>query len=194
MTLEEILKSQGLSEEQIQTITGEMKQNKIFTSGEENIDIRFNKLKTEHDTKLQELDNANTLIKELQSATKGNEDLQGKIAGYQEQVETLQAELTKAKEDAAIKVALLAEKAVDVDYLTFKLREKGDLKLDDKGEIKGLDDKIAALKTQMPAMFEAPKAKEIEENRLPHGGGENKPSEPKSLADALQQAYETTDE
>ena len=38
MTLQEILKSQGLSEEQIQKIVGEMKQNKIFTASEENLD------------------------------------------------------------------------------------------------------------------------------------------------------------
>lgn len=194
MTLTEILKSQGLTDEQIEKITGEMKQNKIFTAGEENLDIRFGKLKTDHEAKLAELDKANGLIKELQTATKGNEDLQGKIGEYQSQVEQLQAELTRTKEDAAIKVALLAEKAVDVDYLTFKLREKGDLQLDDKGEVKGLDDKIAALKTQMPAMFEAPAGKRIDENRLPHGGENDKPSEPKSLADALQQAYETDDE
>ena len=39
MTLEEILKSQGLSDEQVKTITGEMKQNKIFTTNEENLDL-----------------------------------------------------------------------------------------------------------------------------------------------------------
>lgn len=41
MTLQEILKSQGLTDEQIQTIVGEMKQNKIFTASEENLDIRY---------------------------------------------------------------------------------------------------------------------------------------------------------
>ena len=190
MTLTEILKSQGLTDEQIETITGEMKQNKIYTSSEENADIRLSKLKTDHESKIAELDKANGLIAELQKSTKGNEELQGKIGEYQNQVKALQAELEKTKEDAAIKVALLAEKALDVDYLTYKLREKGEIALDQNGEVKGLDDKIAALKTQMPAMFEAAKPREIEENRLPHSSGENKQPDPASLADALQQRYE----
>ena len=44
MTLQEILKSQGLSDEQIESVIGEMKQNKIFTVSEENLDIRYGKL------------------------------------------------------------------------------------------------------------------------------------------------------
>ena len=48
MNLIEILKSQGLSDEQINTIKGEMKQNKIYTAGEENLDIRYGKLKNDH--------------------------------------------------------------------------------------------------------------------------------------------------
>ena len=45
MDLKEILASQSLSEEQITAIETAMKENKIYTSAEENIDIRYNKLK-----------------------------------------------------------------------------------------------------------------------------------------------------
>lgn len=189
MTLQEILKSQGLSDEQVEAVVGEMKQNKIFTAGEENLDIRFGKLKTEHEGQKAELEKANGLIAELQKSVKGNEAATAKIAEYQAEVEKLQAELQQTKADAAVKVALLAEKALDTDYLTFKLREKGDLEIDEKGEVKGLSDKIAALKTQFPTMFEASQAKKIDENRLP-GGGDNHETEPKDLAEALQQRYE----
>ena len=41
MTLQEILAAQNLNEEQIAAIEAAMKENKIFTSGEENIDIRY---------------------------------------------------------------------------------------------------------------------------------------------------------
>lgn len=41
MTLQEILKSQGLTDEQVTKVVGEMKQNKIFTADEENLDIRY---------------------------------------------------------------------------------------------------------------------------------------------------------
>lgn len=106
-----------------------------------------------------ELDTANGLISELKKGTKGNEELQGKITGYESQVADLQKQLQETKIKAAIKVALLSEKAVDVDYLTFKLNEKlnekGEtLELDENDNIKGWDDKLSGLKTQFPKMFE----------------------------------------
>ena len=106
-----------------------------------------------------ELKSANDLIAELKKGTKGNEELQGKITGYESQVSELQKQLLETKIKAALKVALLSEKAVDVDYLTFKLneklREKGEaLELDENENIKGWEDKLSGLKTQFPKMFE----------------------------------------
>lgn len=190
MTLEEILKSQGLTDEQIQTITGEMKQNKIFTAAEENLDIRYGKLKTDSEAQKAELEKANGLIAELQKASKGNADALAQIDQYKAEVEQLQKELQQQKIDAAVKVGLLAEHALDVDYLSFKLREDGDLELTDKGDIKGWTDKVAGLKTKFPTQFEGDKQKQIEPNKLPQGDPEPKPAEPKSLADALQQHYD----
>lgn len=157
MTLEEILKSQGLSDEQITTITGEMKQNKIFTSGEENLDIRYNKLKGDFDNQGEQLGEANKLIEELKKSSKGNEDLLGKISTYEGQIENLQEQLKQSQLDSAIKISLLEAKVSDVDYMTFKLKEKGELELGEDGHIKGIDDKIAALKTQFPTQFETAK-------------------------------------
>ncbi len=154
MTLEEILKSQGLSDEQIQTITGEMKQNKIFTSTEENLDIRYNKLKGDFDNQGVQLGEANKTIEELKKASKGNEEALGKIAGYETTIENLQEQLKQAQLDSEIKIALLAAKVSDVDYMTFKLKEKGELELGEDGHIKGIDDKIAGLKTQFPGQFD----------------------------------------
>ena len=120
-----------------------------------------------------ELEQANSLIAELKKGTKGNEELQGKITAYEGQVAELQQQLAETKLKAAIKVALLSEKAVDVDYLTFKLneklKEKGEaLELDDNDRIKGWDEKLAGLKTQFPTMFEAGQKKIIEPNKLPN--------------------------
>lgn len=168
MTINEILKSQGLSDEQIETILGEMKQNKIFTASEENLDVRFGKLKTDRDGKAAELEKANGLIAELQKSAKGNEEMQGKIQAYETEVQQLRDELERTKVDAAVKVALLSEHALDVDYLAFKLKEKGELALDENGEIKGWADKAAALKTQFPTQFESAETqRKVEPNRLP---------------------------
>lgn len=195
MTLEEILRSQGLNDEQVESIVGEMKQNKIFTASEENLDVRYGKLKTDHEGKLAELEKANGLISELQKTNKGNEEMQTQITDYKNQVEQLQQEIEQTKIDAAIKVALLSEKALDVDYLTFKLREKGDaLELDEQGNIKGWKDKLDSLKTQFPTQFETAGengkgAKKIDENKLPQPEQDKGEPEPKNLEDALEQYY-----
>lgn len=166
MNLNEIFNSNGIDEKTANAILSAMKENKIYTANEENLDVRYSKLKNEHESKLNELVEANNLIAELKKSNKGNEDLQSKITNYENQVTQLQEELRKTKLDSAIKVALLSEKAADVDYLTFKLKEKGELELDENDKIKGWNDKIAALKTQFPTQFENSGSKKIEENKL----------------------------
>lgn len=141
-----------------------------------------------------ELEAANNLIEELKKGTKGNEELQGKVGAYEAQVAQLQEQLKQSQLDAAIKVALLGAKALDVDYMTFKLKEKGELELDDKGHIKGIDDKIAGLKTQFPTQFEAGKKDVIiDPNPLPGGSGGGS-AEPKTLAEALEIQYNESKE
>jgi hypothetical protein len=167
MNLIEIMKAKGISEDIIQAVQEDMKANKVFTASEENLDIRYGKLKTDHDGKLAELAEANNLIAELKKNNKGNEGLQQKVTDYEAKIEQLQAENAKIKLDAAIKVELLSSKALDVDYLTFKLKEKGELELDENGKIKGWDDKIAALKTQFPTQFESSGGKKYDEHKLP---------------------------
>lgn len=175
MTLEEILKSQGLSDEQIKTITGEMKQNKIFTTAEENLDIRYNKLKGDFDNQALQLGESTKLIEQLKAGTKDSEKLQGLITEHEGTIAQLQAELATAKLESAVKVALLNAKATDIEYMTFKLKEKGELELDENGQIKGIDDKIAGLKTQFPTQFENGTGNgiKIDANPLPQ------PNEPK---------------
>lgn len=169
MTLQEILKSQGLNDEQIKTITGEMKQNKIFTSSEENLDIRYGKLKTDFDNLTKQHGESTTLIEQLKKDNAGNEQLQSKITDYESKIQDLEQELENTKIDSALKVALLESGVTDVDYLSFKIKEKGEIKLDDKGKIKGFDETLAGLKTQFPQHFKTSKIdKNINENRLPN--------------------------
>lgn len=119
-----------------------------------------------------ELDKANGLIAELKKGTKGNEELQGKITGYETTVAELQKALAETKIKGALKVALLSAKALDIDYLTYKINEKlrGEgktLELDENENIKGWDDLLAGLKTQHPTMFESAMGGKIDPNLLP---------------------------
>jgi hypothetical protein len=174
MNISEILKAKGIADDVIKGILDDMKANKIYTASEENLDIRYNKLKTDHDGVNKQLTEAQALIENLQKSTKGQEAAQQQIADYKAQAEKLAAELEQTKIEAEIKVGLLSEKALDVDYLTFKLKEKGELALDENGKIKGWEDKVAALKTQLPNQFESAGSKKIIENKLPddNGGGD----------------------
>ena len=168
MTIAEILKANGVDDNAAKAILDAMKENKIYTASEENLDIRYGKLKGDHEGVTKQLAEANSLIEELKKSNKGNEGLQEKVAAYETQVQQLQAELEQTRIDAAVKVGLLDSKALDVDYLTFKLKAKGDaLTLDENGKIRGWDDKLAALKTQFPQQFESSGKKTIIENRLP---------------------------
>lgn len=150
-------------------------------------------LQAKFDSQTEELATANTLIAELKKGTKGNEELQGKITAYEGEVADLKQELADTKLKSAIKVALLSEKAVDVDYLTFKLneklKEKGEtLELDENDNIKGWAAQLEGLKTQFPTMFNVGK-KEIDSKRLPESNHDNE-AEPKSLEEALKIQYE----
>lgn len=168
MNLIEILKAKGISDDIIKAVQDDMKANKIFTASEENMDIRYKKLKDEHDTVVKERDEGKTLIETLQKSNKGNEGLQKQVADYQSKMEQLQTELQQTKIDSAINVGLLAAgvKPDDVDYVTFKLKAKGEIELDEQGNIKGWDDKLAGLKTQFPANFTSTGSKTYEEHKL----------------------------
>lgn len=167
MTLQELLKARGMTDEVIAEVMADMKTNKIFTAGEENLDIRYGKLKGQFDELTGKHTAAEARIAELMQSAEGNETLQTALAAEKAQTEALRKELEQTRLKSAVKVALLEAKANDIDYMTFKLEEKGELALDENGKIKDWEDKIAGLKTQFPAQFEGSGAKKVEPNKLP---------------------------
>lgn len=169
MTLQEILKAKGLDDESIESVIGEMKQNKIFTTAHENMDVRYPKLKADHENLTAQHGESTKLIEQMKSDTKNNEALQGKITGYESTIAQLQEQLKQTKVESAARVALIGAKCIDVEYALFKLKEKGELELDDNDQIKDIDDKLAGLKTQIPNQFESGAAqKEIQQHKLPN--------------------------
>lgn len=197
--MEELLKGLGYTDEQIKAILDGMKEKKIFTSNEENLDIRYGKLKTDYDGKIGELENANKLIEDLKKKSKGNEDLQGKITEYETEKSRLQAENEKLKKENALKFGLLSSgaKKDDIDYLMFKINQNNpELKLDEQGNIKDLDDILDSTKKAYPANYESETKRKVEV-KVP-GGEEEKPGagekEPQSLEEALKQKYLKSEE
>ena len=141
---------------------------------------KYTSLETDLSGKTSELEKANGLIEELKKSTGKDEGLQQKITDYEAEIEKLKKENETLKTDNALKFALAAAGAVDVDYLVFKAKEKGEIKLGDDGKIKGEAELISGLKTQLPSMFgtsnnqqQNNNNRKIIENNLP-GGDDDK--------------------
>ena len=135
---------------------------------------KYSSLETDLTGKTTELEKANKLIEELKKSAGKDEATQQKIATYETEIADLKKENADLKTENALKFALVAAGAVDVEYLVFKAKEKGEIKLTEDGKIKGEDDLITGLKTQHPAMFQAPNNnqqnnRKILENNLPNG-------------------------
>lgn len=201
MTFEELLKSQGYTDEQIKAIAAGMKENKIYTASEENLDVRYGKLKTDYENLTTQHGESTKLIEQLKAGTKNSEELQGQINAYEGKMKDLETEYDKKVADLeaklqseqlnnAINLALRDANATDADYLAYKLKEKykDELALGEDGKIKGMDDKIAGLKTQFPSQFENQQQRKIEPQPLPEGN--KRKEEPTNLAEAIKAQYD----
>lgn len=165
MNITEIFKENGIGDDIAGKILEAMKANGIFLSAEENIDVRYGKLKTQHDTVSAQLKEANGTIEALKQSNAGNEELQKKVTEYEQTMKTMQTQLEQVKRDAALQVKLHEANATDVNYMTFCLNEKlkkdgKALELDESGDIKGWDDLLSGLQTQFPTFFDSAKGKD----------------------------------
>ena len=116
-------------------------------------------------SKTAELTKANELINQLKADDK-SEELTGKITKYETDIQNLQTALLNEKKSNALKLALSNAKAKDIDYITFKVQEKGDYDLDENGKIKGWDETLKNLKAEFPNQFETVQKKKIDEKKL----------------------------
>ena len=191
--MEELLKSLGYTDEQIQAVIAKMKEMKIYTSKEENIDLRYQKLQDDFNAKDGELGKANELIKKLQDGNKDNEGLQNKIKDYETEIAQMKKEQEQDKIDNAIKIALLSNKAKadDIDYLMFKIKNGGNkVELDDKGSLKNFD--IEDIKKTYKNNFESKSGEFVDVKKLGSengAAGTGDKEEPETLLDALKEKY-----
>ena len=164
MTLTEILKANGIDDEVVGKITADMKSNRIFTAGEENLDIRYAKLKNEHTTSTQTISELQKQIAEYEALKVQNATL---IEEANKRFADLQSENEKIKQDNALERALMEAKVQDVDYMKYKLKEKHPegFKLDENGKISSINAVLDDLKVQFPNQF-AKTEKKIEEKKL----------------------------
>ena len=171
MNLKEIMLANGIDSAIIDKIAQEMKANKIYTASEENLDIRYGKLKNEHTALTQQ-------ATDLQSQIAQFEQLKVQLTSQAEEankkIAEMQSENAKIKADYALERALMEAKVQDVDYMKFKIKEKhpDGFKLDENGKIESINTVIDDLKVQFPNQF-AKTEKKIEEKKLEKSDNDN---------------------
>lgn len=171
MNLKEIMLANGIDNAVIDKIASEMKANKIYTASEENLDIRYGKLKNEHTALTQQ-------ATDLQSQIAQFEQLKAQLTSQAEEankkIAEMQSENAKIKADYALERALMEAKVQDVDYMKFKIKEKhpDGFKLDENGKIESINTVIDDLKVQFPNQF-VKTEKKIEEKKLEKSDNDN---------------------
>ena len=171
MNLKEIMLANGIDNAVIEKIASEMKANKIYTASEENLDIRYGKLKNEHTALTQQTSDLQAQIAQFEQLkvqlTSQADEANRKIA-------EMQSENAKIKTDYALERALMEAKVQDVDYLKYKLKEKhpDGFKLDANGKIESINTVIDDLKVQFPNQF-VKTEKKIEEKKLEKSDNDN---------------------
>lgn len=147
MTFQELLREQGVSDEQIGNIEGGMRENRMYLSSEENIDLRYTKLRNKHEE-------AEKLIESLKKDAETSAETSRKVTEYEGRINELTAQIERDRLDSAVREALLASDATDVDYLMYKLRNgDAELRLGADGKVEGLQGRIESLRASYPNQF-----------------------------------------
>lgn len=173
MNFEELLKSQGFTDEQIAKITAGMSENSIFLTSDDNLSERFAKMKEQRDearTQLKEKEETitalETKITEQEQAITENQEALASIDELKAQLEAANNEKATISKTVKLEKALEKAGVTDMDYIKYKLGGVDTLEVDDKGEFTSLDNTLKDLKESLPSYFQS----ENPEPPAPEGG------------------------
>ena len=153
--LQEILKNNGLNEDQITNVLNSMKEAKVYTTKHENIDERYNKLKTqktELETQIKERD---TQLADLSKSNKDNEGLLNQIKDLQalnkKTTTDYENKINQMQFDYALEGALTNAKSKNNKALK-ALLNMDNIKYQE-GKLEGLQEQIKALQKDASYLF-----------------------------------------
>lgn len=164
MKLIDILKAQGVTDEQINKITASMKENKVYETSLENADERYSKMKAKKEDFEGQLKTANDTIADLKKNNADNETLQNTIKTHEATIATLQKEAETKDFNYALDTALKESKCKNTKAIKALLNMEG-IKLNE-GKFEGLEEQLKALKESDSYLFDA-------EEKQPGGSGFN---------------------
>ncbi|HBI94023.1 MAG TPA: hypothetical protein DDY58_17265 [Terrisporobacter glycolicus] len=153
MKLIDILKAQGLTDEQISKITASMKENKVYETSLENADERYSKMKGKKEEFEGQLKTANDTIADLKKNNTDNETLQNTIKDHEATIATLQKEAETKDFNYALDAVLKDNKCKNSKALKALLNMEG-IKLNE-GKFEGLEEQLKTLKESDSYLFDA---------------------------------------
>ena len=153
--IQEILKNNGLNEDQITNILNSMKEAKIYTTKHENIDERYNKLKTQKNELESQIKERDTQLADLSKSNKDNEGLLNQIKDLQalnKQTTTdYENKINQMQFDYALEGALNNAKSKNNKALK-ALLDMNSIKYQE-GKLEGLQEQIEALQKDASYLF-----------------------------------------
>ncbi|WP_434793103.1 hypothetical protein TPDSL_22920 [Terrisporobacter petrolearius] len=152
MKLIDILKAQGLTDEQINKITASMKENKVYETSLENADERYSKMKGKKEDFEGQLKTANDTIADLKKNNTDNETLQNTIKDHEATIENLKKEAETKDFNYALDTALKESKCKNTKALKALLNMEVIKVNGDK--VEGLEDQLKTLKESDSYLFD----------------------------------------
>ena len=154
--IQEILKNNGLNEDQITNILNSMKESKVYTTKHENIDERYNKLKTQKTELEAQIKERDTQLADLSKNNKDNEGLLNQIKDLQalnKQTTTdYENKINQMQFDYALEGALTNAKSKNNKALK-ALLNMDNIKYQE-GKLEGLQEQIEALQKDASYLFD----------------------------------------
>lgn len=147
MDLREILREAGVEEKAIKQILTTMKAEKIYTTNEENADIRIKKFKEKQETLEEE-------IKEKDKKIEGYKTIEADKEKISNELETLKKEAADKEFNTVLDNALKEAKSKN-NKLVKALLDNEKLTLKD-GKLEGLEEQLEAIKKENDFLFDKP--------------------------------------
>ena len=152
MDFKELLKTKGLTDDQINSVISGMKENKIYLSNEENIDTRYKKLKDKKEEIEEQLKTANTTIANLKQYEADNEKLKEDIASFETKKAEYEKRLAEKDFNYALEDALKSYKSKN-NKLVKALLDTEKIKVVD-GKVIWWDEQLKSIKEENDYLFE----------------------------------------
>ena len=147
MDLREILREAGVEEKAIKQILTTMKAEKIYTTNEENADIRIKKFKEKQETLEEEINEKDKKIEGYKTIEADKEKISNELEALKKEAadKEFNTALDNALKEAKSKNNKLVKSLLDNEKLTLK-----------DGKLEGLEEQLEAIKKENDFLFDKP--------------------------------------